>query len=71
MKLTFRQKKDKENERISRSRGTEGRGEGFQSQRGKLQWEKKRGGGGGLVMGERWQDIYTSECHGGESENQR
>lgn len=33
--MTFRQKRDKENERISTSRGTE---EGFQSQR-----EKQRG----------------------------
>lgn len=65
-KLTFRQKRDKENERI---RGTEGRGKGFQSQREKLQRKKRKVGG--LVIGERWHDIETSECQGKESENQR
>ena len=70
IKLTFRQKRDKENERISRSRGTEGQGKGFQSQREKLLRNKKREVGG-LVIRERWKDIETTECQGKESENQR
>lgn len=53
----MRQKRDKENERISPSRGTEGSEEGFQRQREKLQRGRR---GGGLAMGERWQDIEVS-----------
>lgn len=56
IKLTFSQQRDKENERISRSRGAEGRGERFQRRGGKLQ-RGIRGRGRGLVSSGRWQDM--------------
>lgn len=71
IKLTFRQKTDKENERISRSRGNRGeRGRISKPEREKYR-ERKKGEVEGLVMGERWQDIETGECLGEESETQR
>lgn len=42
IKLTFTQKKERQGKRISRSRGTEERGEGFQSQREKTQRGEKK-----------------------------
>lgn len=66
--LTFRQKRDKEMKGLAGAEEQRGKGRDFKARERNYRQKSKRGGG--LVMGERWQDMEKGECQRAGSETQ-